>query len=457
MAKTQAIILAGGAGNRFGGILPKQFIKIAGKTVIEHTIERFEKHDLIDSIIIVINPEYYHFMNEVLLKNDFEKVKKVLKGGDTRQSSSYTGIVGCDEDTKKVLFHDAVRPFVSERIITEMIQALEEYEAVDVAIPTADTIIKINDEQLIEDIPKRQYLMRGQTPQGFKLSLIKQAHEMYMKDPNFPVTDDCGLIVKYNLAPVFVIQGEEKNMKITYPEDVFMADKLFQVNSICSVEQRKTSEQYSQELKDKVVVVFGHSSGIGKEIYDIVQKYGAKAYGISRQNDVDVSKYGQVAEVLENVYNQEGKIDSVINTTGILSISKLQVMLAEDILEQIQTNYLGSIHVTKACIPYLKETRGSVSLFTSSSYTRGRAMYSIYSSTKAAVVNFTQAMAEELYQDDIRINVINPERTKTPMRVKNFGYEDESTLLSAEKVAFAAIDTILSDITGQVIDVRRDG
>ena len=83
-------------------------------------------------------------------------------------------------------------------------------------------------------------------------------------------------------------------------------------------------------------------------------------------------------------------------------------------------------------------------------------MYSIYSSTKAAVVNFTQAMGEELYQDGIRINVINPERTKTPMRIKNFGYEKEDTLLSPKKVAIATIDTILSDFTGQVIDVRRN-
>ncbi|MDK2787422.1 MAG: ribitol-5-phosphate 2-dehydrogenase / D-ribitol-5-phosphate cytidylyltransferase [Epulopiscium sp.] len=456
MEKTQAIILAGGSGNRFGGILPKQFIKIAGKTVIEHTVECFERHHLIDSILIVINPEFYDFMNEILLRNNFNKVKKVLRGGNTRQESSYIGINGCDEDTGFVLFHDAVRPFVSERIITDMIEALKEYEAVDVAIPAADTIIKVNDEKIIEDIPKRQYLMRGQTPQGFRLSLIKKAYEIYMKNPDIPLTDDCGLIVKYNLAPVYVVQGEEKNIKITYPEDVFMADKLFQVNSISSLEIAKDNEQYIKHLKDRVIVVFGYSSGIGKEIYNMAKSYGAIVYGFSRSNGVDVSNYTQVKESLDQVYKKEGKINDIINTTGILGISKLQGMKQEDIIEQVQTNYIGSINVTKAGIPYLKETKGSVILFTSSSYTRGRAMYSIYSSTKAAVVNFTQAMGEELYQERIRINVINPERTKTPMRIKNFGYEKEDTLLSPKQVAIAAIDTILSDITGQVIDVRRN-
>jgi len=456
MKKTQVIILAGGSGNRFGGVLPKQFIKIAGKTVIEHTIECFERHNLVDSILIVINPEFYDFMNEILLKNNFNKVKKILKGGKTRQDSSYIGLNGCDKDTDFVLFHDAVRPFVSERIITDIIEALKYYEAVDVAIPAADTIIKVNSDKIIEDIPKRQYLMRGQTPQGFRLSLIKNAYEIYMKNSSISVTDDCGLIVKYNLAPVYVVQGEEKNIKITYPEDVFMADKLFQVNSISSVEMARDEEQYKKDLKNRVIVVFGYSSGIGKEIYDMAKHYGAIVYGFSRSNGVDVSNYTQVKESLNNVYKKEGKINDIINTTGILGISKLDVMKQEDIIEQVQTNYIGSINVTKAGISYLKETKGSIVLFTSSSYTRGRSMYSIYSSTKAAVVNFTQAMGEELYQEGIRINVINPERTKTPMRLKNFGYEKEDTLLSPKKVALATIDTILSDFTGQVIDVRRD-
>ena len=115
MKKTQAIILAGGSGNRFGGVLPKQFIKIAGKTVIEHTIECFERHSLIDSILIVINPEFYDFMNEILLRNNFNKVK-LLKGGQTRQESSYIGINGCDENTDFVLFHDAVRPLFQNEL-----------------------------------------------------------------------------------------------------------------------------------------------------------------------------------------------------------------------------------------------------------------------------------------------------------------------------------------------------
>ena len=116
---------------------------------------------------------------------------------------------------------------------------------------------------------------------------------------------------------------------------------------------------------------------------------------------------------------------------------------------------MGSINVAKASIPYLLKTKGCILLFASSSYTRGRALYSTYSSTKAAIVNLTQALAEELYHDGIRINVINPERTATPMRYKSFGKEPDGSLLAPEKVAEACLNTLLSDYTGQVIDVRR--
>jgi 2-C-methyl-D-erythritol 4-phosphate cytidylyltransferase len=127
----------------------------------------------------------------------------------------------------------------------------------------------------------------------------------------------------------------------------------------------------------------------------------------------------------------------------------------EDIRDQINTNLLGAIYVAKASIKYLKETKGSLILFTSSSYTRGRENYSPYSSSKAGVVNFTQALADEVNLHGIRVNSICPERTDTPMRKKNFGFESKKILLDPKKVALVTLKTALSDITGQVVDVRR--
>ena len=128
-----------------------------------------------------------------------------------------------------------------------------------------------------------------------------------------------------------------------------------------------------------------------------------------------------------------------------------------DIKKDVEINYLGSINVAKASIPYLQKTKGCILLFASSSYTRGRALYSTYSSTKAGIVNLVQALSEELASDGIRINTINPERTATPMRFKAFGKEPDGSLLDADKVAIASLKTLLSDLTGEVIDVRREG
>ena len=128
----------------------------------------------------------------------------------------------------------------------------------------------------------------------------------------------------------------------------------------------------------------------------------------------------------------------------------------QTIYNAVSTNYMGTINVAMEAYAYLKESKGKLVFFTSSSYTRGRAFYSIYSSTKAAIVNFVQAIAQEWEPFGIAVNCINPERTKTPMRVKNFGTEPENTLLSAEKVAIATIQSLISEFTGQVIDVKRN-
>lgn len=445
--KNYGIILASGTGNRYGSDIPKQFVKIAGKTVFEHTITIFENSKEIDEIIVVITPEYRHFGEELIIKNNFKKISKLLNGGETRKESSSIGINSIEDTEANVIIHDCARPFLSQRIIKDCIKALESYSAVDVAIASADTIIKVKDN-LIDTIPERKYLKRGQTPQCFKLSTIKKAHELSKNDSNF--TDDCGLIIKYGLGDVYVVEGEVENIKITYPEDIYMADRLFQIRSA-----ECPKEVNLNELKDKVIVVFGGTSGIGECIVNISKKHGARPYSASTRTGCDITDYNSVSKYLEEVYNETGKIDYVVNSAGILRMGKLLDRDIEDVKRDIDINYVGAINVSKASIPYLQKTMGGILLFTSSSYTRGRALYSTYSSTKAGIVNLTQALAEELSPDKIRINVINPERTATPMRLKAFGKEPEDSLLSPQKAGEVSLKTLLSDLTGQVIDVRR--
>lgn len=445
--KNYGIILASGMGSRYGSDIPKQFVKIAGKTVMEHTLDVFEKSDKIDEIILVVTPAYRHIVENILLKNNYKKIRKVLNGGETRKESSSIALTSITDEEANVIIHDCARPFLSARIIDDCVKALAEYDAVDVAVPSADTIIKTKGD-IIESIPDRAELLRGQTPQCFKLSLIKKAHKLAENDSNF--TDDCGVIVKYGLAKVFVVKGDVENIKITYPSDIFLADRLFQIRSMAYPHTISLAE-----LKDKVIVVFGGTSGIGKCICQQAEEAGAKVYCASDRLGCDITNYSQVMDFLASVAQKSGKVDYIVNSAGVLRMGKLIDRDVDEIKRDIEINYIGAINVVKAGIPYLQQTHGSVLLFTSSSYTRGRSLYSTYSSTKAGIVNLTQALAEELAFDKIRINVINPERTATPMRFNAFGKEPENTLLEPQIVAEASLKTLLSDLNGQVVDVRR--
>lgn len=449
-----AVILAGGTGSRLGNETPKQFFKVAGKTVIEHTIEVFENNTNIYEIAVVIHQGYVATIDEYVLKNGWKKVKKIIKGGDERHLSSLAAIDAySDFPNYNLLFHDAVRPLISNQVINKVIDALQNYNAIDVAVPTSDTIIQVNEAgTIIEDIPVRKYLRRGQTPQAFKQKTIKDAYNIALKDTNFSATDDCGTVKKYlPTEPIFVVEGEESNIKLTYKEDAYLMDKLFQLRST------KFEEKIDlKKLNGKVIVVFGGNSGIGKDICKIAKANNAKVFSFSRTStNTDIANREDVKNVLLKVFEETSRIDYVVNAAAILSKEPLITMTDDSINSIISTNYNGMVNVAIESFEYLKASKGQLLLYTSSSYTRGRAFYSLYSSTKAAVVNFMQAVAQEWEIFGIKVNVINPERTKTPMRTKNFGNEDETTLLSSEIVAETSLKVLLSNFTGQVIDVKK--
>lgn len=451
-----AIILAGGNGSRLGNDTPKQFLKVAGKQVVEHTIGVFENCARIDEICIVCKPDYITEVKDLVVRNRYKKVKKILNGGKERYDSSLAAINAYSDDNANMLFHDAVRPLVNERIINDCIDALNHYNAVDVATKTTDTIVSVDGNECIDFIPNRANLRNGQTPQCFKRGTIRRAYEIALADPNFVTTDDCGTVRRYlPNEPIFVVAGENSNMKLTYVEDLFLLDKLFQLRTQ-SGEQKHLSVEAERGLKEKVIVIFGGSYGIGGEMTAIGRKHNARIYSFSRtQNGCDVSKVSDVRDALREVMSKEGRIDVVVNTAGVLVREALTSMSENDVHASLDINLLGVINVAREAFPYLRDTRGSLLFYTSSSYTRGRMMYSLYSATKAAIVNFVQAIAEEWNIFDIRVNCINPERTKTPMRIQNFGNEPEGTLLPPEDVAIASFNTVFSNATGEVIDVRR--
>ncbi|MFC5440439.1 2-C-methyl-D-erythritol 4-phosphate cytidylyltransferase [Rhodanobacter ginsenosidimutans] len=445
-----AIILASGTGARFRTETPKQFLKLAGKTVLEHTLDVFEHHPHIDEVIVVVSAQHRLLTEEVINNAGYRKVSKIVIGGATRQASSTAGIAAITGDDHKVLVHDAVRPLLDHATIDRCLAALDRHDAVDTGIPSPDTIICMDDDSCIAEIPDRSALRLGQTPQAFRAGLLRRAHAVAREDTNIKVTDDCGLILHYGLGAVHVVPGDVNNIKITYPSDIYLADRLFQLRT----RQASTGED-SASLSGKVLMVFGGSRGIGKSIANRARAAGAVVVAVSRADGVDVADANAVSKVLADARTSHGRIDMVVNTAGVLRSGLLAGQDYSQIDEQISTNLRGCVVVAREAFDAMRESGGSIALFTSSSYTRGRARSSVYSATKAAVVNLMQGLAQEYHPFGVRINAINPERTATPMRTENFGNEQATDLLDADTVAAATLAAMLSEATGEVIDVRR--
>lgn len=464
-ARTTAVVLAGGTGQRVGLAIPKQLLKIAGKTVIEHTLTIFQQAEGIDDVVVLMAPGYVDNVQKIVDTAGLTKVTRIIEGGSTRNETTERAIAALGEglaegEDRNVLFHDAVRPFLSQRVIRDCVTALDRYQAVDVAIPSADTIIVTrthgDDGEFITDVPDRSRLRRGQTPQAFKLSTIRRAYERASEDPNFQATDDCSVVLKYLPdVPIHVVAGDEYNMKVTEPLDVFLADKLFQLASTAAPAQAD-EDAYRRLLDGRTLVIFGGSYGIGADIADLARGFGAHVYALGRSTTgTHVENPEDVDDALSTAYAETGRIDYVVNTAGVLRIGKLAETDNGTLEEALRVNYLAPVQIARASYKYLAESGGQFLLYTSSSYTRGRAEYSLYSSTKAAMVNLTQALADEWAADGIRVNCVNPERTATPMRTKAFGQEPPGSLLTSQTVARTSLDVLLSDMTGHVIDVRQ--
>lgn len=227
-----AIILAGGLGNRVGGDKPKQLLPLAdGRTILEHSVDAFEQAPSIDEIAIVMHPDYSAEVQGMCEQNDWQKVAKIIPGGSERWESSWHAIVAyMDEDEESALwFHDAARPFVSQRILADVALALETHSAVTVAVPVTETLYRVErrgasageNEWRVESVPARSEYMRAQTPQAFHMELIASAYMKAIADEAVIATDDVGIVRKY--APkqsIYIVMGDEENRKITFAQDL---------------------------------------------------------------------------------------------------------------------------------------------------------------------------------------------------------------------------------------------
>lgn len=248
-----AAILAGGTGKRIGNKIPKQFLTLNGKKVIEYTIEGFQNNQKIDEIAIVSNSANIHDVEDICSKNKYSKVKRIFVGGKERYNSSLTAINACDGDDLNILIHDAVKPLLNNRIINDCITKLEICNAVNVIMPVADTIVQVNQTGTISGFPRRESLYHGQSPQAFKLKTIRKAYELALRDPNFKTNDDCSVVYKYLPdEPIYIVKGESFNMKLTYEVDIYLLEKWIQLKSVPSSFSDQEISQIEKSLSRKL-------------------------------------------------------------------------------------------------------------------------------------------------------------------------------------------------------------
>ena len=227
-----AAVFAGGIGSRMGNSdTPKQYLELGSKPVIIHTIEKFFVNDRIDEVLVLC-PKPWIAHTRALIEKYIPAGKKVsvAEGGATRNGTLENAIAyiennyEVDENTV-IVTHDAVRPFITHRIIEENVEAALKYGACDTVIPATDTIVESENGEVISAIPNRKMMYQGQTPQSFKAKKLKELYESLSEEEKEILTDACK-IFSMKGCPVRLIRGEVHNIKITYPYDLRVAKAL---------------------------------------------------------------------------------------------------------------------------------------------------------------------------------------------------------------------------------------
>jgi len=215
--KTVAIILAAGSGKRFGSETPKQFLKVSGKPLLAHTIQRFEDTDEVDEIFVVAAEMQMEFVREKIIEmNCFAKVTRVIAGGATRAESTRNALAELPDDTTLVAVHDGARPLVAPSDIAQVIRVAENTKAAVLVSPVSDTIKLVETSMIIETVD-RTTLFSATTPQVFDRELLLEAHDSFPAEDTS--TDDSLVVERYGVKPQIVI-AEYPNPKVTMALDL---------------------------------------------------------------------------------------------------------------------------------------------------------------------------------------------------------------------------------------------
>ena len=227
--KTTAIVLAGGRGKRMNSSVPKQFLIIKDKPVLYYSLKAFED-SFIDSVILVAAEDDMEYCRqEIVDKYGLKKVVKIVAGGKERYHSVLNGIKEADE-CDFIFIHDGARPFVTQDMLTRLLESVEKNKACVAGMPVKDTIKIADEEGYIDTTPKRELVWMIQTPQVFDYALIKKAYLILERDEysllqkGISITDDAMVVEMLLGEKVKLVEGSYQNIKITTPEDLTIAE-----------------------------------------------------------------------------------------------------------------------------------------------------------------------------------------------------------------------------------------
>ena len=226
--KHTAIVLAAGKGSRMQSAVPKQYLELCGKPVLYYSLAAFEE-SFVDEIILVTGKDDISYCKEQIVERyGFQKVTKIIAGGAERYFSVYQGLLAAEE-ADYVYIHDGARPFVDAAILSDAKACVEQYQACVAGMPVKDTIKIVDAEDFAKETPERKYVWQVQTPQVFSYALVREAYDMLMEDQDaYSVTDDAMVVETMLNYPVKLFQASYKNIKITTPEDLQIAELFVQ-------------------------------------------------------------------------------------------------------------------------------------------------------------------------------------------------------------------------------------
>lgn len=428
--KNIGIILAAGSGSRFKGKKPKQYMKLNGKELIEYSINAFSACNSLNDFICVIDKNSFS-TNRIGEKFSI----KCILGGETRNQSIKKALDYIKEkfpDVENIFIHEAARPFITSDIIEKYLIEIVNNDAIITAAEITDSLGKKNGEM----VDRSQHHLI-QAPECFNFNSLYSVF-----DPESNLTSTSHQLP--DKAKIKYIYNNENNLKVTYPEDLFLAEQILKYKYI----RNSSKNIYPIDSTEKIALIFGASGGVGSAVVKFFQQHNIKLLCPTR-SEIDLEKLSK--EKLHDYCG--GNIPDIIINAAACSTSD-----SDGVIENYEKVFNVNLKSNLTLIEFAKELNKKINLvlISSSSSTRGRRNLTLYSASKAALNSVVESLSEDLFHKNIIINAVIPEKINTPLIEKLHKTKiDNSELLDVDDVVKVISYCSFTKDFGKLIHVRK--